>query len=145
MCPRRLIILLISAAGMINACTYSDYGTHVVEPVAGDPPTITASTNLDTLLNPEVSDSLKVVYEVVVQNGTFYLLDATVGNSPVFDSDTSHGTFWLYPNDVQVPGVDTLTLLIYYSSNTNSLADVLGIEALYLRLNYAIDFKWTPL
>ena len=37
-----------------------------VEPVAGDPPVITVSTNLDTLHSPQVNDSLEVEYLVEI-------------------------------------------------------------------------------
>jgi len=143
MFTRRLILLLIGSICMLSACTYSDFGSHLVEPIADDPPVIAATTNLDTLINPEVSDSLLVIYDIAIQNGELYYLDASVSNFQVYDSDTAQGSFWLYPDDAQLPGIDTLKLAIYYSSNSNSLADVLGIEALNLSLKYAIDFKWT--
>jgi len=144
MFTQRLIILLLGTVSLISACEYADYGHHYVDPVAGDPPVISATTNLDTLDNPVVGDSLEVIYDIAIQNGDLYYLDATVSDSWVYDSDTTQGSFWLYPNDVQIPGIDTLNLKIYYSSNTNSLGDVLGIEALTISLNYAIDFNGTP-
>lgn len=122
---------------------YSDYDQFYVEPIADDPPIITASTNLDSLANPLVDDSLEVIYDIDIQNGELYFLEARVGNFLIYDSDTTHGSFWLYPDDVNMPGIDTLSLLIYYSSNTNSLGDVLGIEYLNTSLKYAINFKWT--
>lgn len=140
MTSRRYIIALLGIAALIHGCTYSDYGHHFVEPVAGDPPVLSAVTNLDTLIYPEVIDSLEVIYEIDIQNGELYYLDALVGNSQVYDSDTTRGSFWLYPDDVEIPGIDTLKLIIYYSSNTNSLGDLLGIENLNTSLNYAIDF-----
>jgi len=140
MFTRRLILLIIGIAGLLSACIYTDYEHHLVEPVADDPPVIVATTNLDTMYNPEVNDSLQVVYDIAIQNGELYYLDASVGNSQVYGSDTTQGSFWLYSNDVELPGIDTLELKIYYSSNTNSLADIVGVEALDISLKYAIDF-----
>ncbi|MEN8202923.1 MAG: hypothetical protein ABFS28_10030 [Bacteroidota bacterium] len=139
----RLILFIPVIVSLISGCIYSDFGSHLVEPIADEPPVISATTNLDTMYNPVVSDSLKVIYDIDIRNGELYYLDASVSNFQVYDSDTTQGSFWLYPNDAQVPGIDTLKLKIYYSSNTNSLADVLGIEALNISLKYAIDFHRT--
>lgn len=141
MTGRRFFLALLGIAALIHGCMYSDYGHHFVEPVAGDPPVLSVATNLDTVINPEVIDSLEVIYEIDIQDGKLYYLDALVGNFLVYDSDTTRGSFWLYPDDVEIPGIDTLKLNMYYSSNTNSLGDLLGVEYLNTSLNYAIDFK----
>lgn len=144
MAKRIFITGIITLIALIHGCMYSDYGHYYVEPLADDPPIIVASTNLDTIYNPEVEDSLEVIYDIDIQNGELYYLDALVMERWVYDSDTTHGSFWLYPDDVQMPGIDTLIIDIGYSSNTNTLGDVLGIEAREIQLKYAIDFKWTP-
>lgn len=136
----RLPILILLTATIVSACVYSDFDQYFVEPIADEPPVISTTTNLDTMYNPEVIDSLEVIYDIDIQNGELYYLDATVGNYQVYDSDTTQGSFWLFPDDAQLPGIDTLKMKIYYSSNTNSLADVLGIEALNTRIEYAINF-----
>lgn len=141
---RKLIILLLGILSLISACTYSDYGSHFVEPIPDDPPIVSVTTNLDTIVEPVVSDSLEVIYDIELENGELYYVDAKVGNYLVYDSDTTHGSFWLYPSDVQLPGIDTLYMQVYYSTNTNSLADALGLEAFDIKLSYGLDFKWTP-
>ena len=145
MFKHRYLLSWLGMAALIHGCTYSDYDHYQVEPIAGDPPLFTVTTNLDTVDLPVVKDSLKVMYEVAIQDGEFYFLEAAVGNFLVYNSDSSQGSFWLYPDDVPMPGMDTLGLLFYYSSNTNSLGDVLGIESLNTYLKYAIDFRWPPL
>jgi len=140
---KKLIIFFLSIVSLNTACVYSDYGNYFVEPIADDPPIIFVSTNLDTMYQPVVSDSLEVIYEVDIQNGDVYFVDAWVGGSRVYESDTTQASFWLYPDDAQIPGIDTLWLDIYYSTNSNSLADALELEALEFNLKYAIDFIWT--
>jgi hypothetical protein len=144
MAKRIHITGIFTLIALIQGCMYTDYGHYYVEPIADDPPIIVARTNLDTLSNPVVEDSLEVIYDIDIQNGELYYLDAQVIDRRVYDSDSTEGSFWLYPNDVQMPGIDTLKMIIIYSSNTNTLGDVLGVEALELHLKYAIDFKWTP-
>ena len=139
------LLFLLGFIAFISACLYSEKGIYEFEPIPDDPPVISVTCNLDTIDNPTVIDSLEVIYELVIQNGDLYYVDALVGNLPVYDSDTSKGSFWLYPNHVQVPGVDTLYIDVYYSSNTNSLGDISGAEALDVNLKYAIYFNWTPL
>jgi hypothetical protein len=137
-------VLTIFLAGMtvlLGSCYYNDNGVYFVDPVPGEPPVISVTTNLDTLAGPEVTDSLEVTYDVVIENGEFYLVEANVSNNWIFYSDTTHGSFWLYPGDVTYPGVDTLYLYFYYSTNSNSLADIVKLEANLIRRTYGIDFK----
>ena len=128
---------------LINACAYSDDGLYWVDPVADDPPVVSATTSLDSMENPVITDSLEVEYAISIQNGELYLLDVSLGNESLYQSDTTNGSFWIYAYDSELPGIDTLGMTIYYSSNTNSLADKLGIEARNLGLKYAIDFNWS--
>jgi len=134
-------IVTVLVVGCISyACTYSEDDIYRVDPLPGDPPVVLATTNLDTINDLIAADSLEVAYEISIQNGELYFLDAWVGNNVVHESDTTSGSFWIYSLDAEIPGIDTLRLMIYYSSNTNSLADLFGIEALNLELKYAIDF-----
>ncbi len=136
-----LTLIVLGIVCLINGCIYSDEGAYYVDPVADDPPIVLASTNLDSIENPVVTDSLEVVYDISIQNGELYFLDVILGNKPFYDSDTAQGSFWIYASDSELPGIDTLRMDIYYSSNTNSLGDILRIEARELDLKYAIDFK----
>ncbi len=139
---RTFILLAGIIVTIVNACMYSNDGVYTVDPVPDDPPVVWATTNLDSIDNPVVYDSLEVVYDISIQNGKLYILDVLVGNAPVYEADTTMGSFWIYSYDAEVPGIDTLRMNIYYSSNTNSLADVVGLEAQNIGLKYAIDFTW---
>jgi len=125
----------------LPACFYSDSNTYYVEPVPGDPPLVSVISNLDTLYNPPVNDSLEVSYQVEIEGGEFYYLYADIVNTTVFESDSSSGSFWINSMLADSSGIDTLKLEFYYSSNSNSLADKVGYEALSDTLKYAIDFN----
>ena len=131
-------VLLFSA---LRGCFYSDSEMYYVEPIADDPPIISLSTNLDTLHDPQVNDSLEVNYLVEVSGGEFYYVYADVAGSTVFESDSTQGSFWLTSDMVESTGVDTLFMEFYFSANTNSLADEFGYEALLEYLNLAVDFN----
>ena len=137
------IPVVLGIVCLINACTYSEDGVYRVDPVPDDPPVVWTTTNLDSIENPVITDSLEVDYNFSIQNGELYILDVTLGDVSIYQSDTTHGSFWIYANDSELPGIDTLRMIFYYSSNTNSLADKLGLEARDLGLKYAIDFKWS--
>jgi hypothetical protein len=131
----------LTALALLSACIYSDSDIYKVDPVADDPPVVSVVTNLDTLLNPRVNDSLEVIYELSIADGELYYVDAKVSDWTVHSSDTTHGSFWIYPTQSDETELDTLYMVFYYSSNTNTLADVAGYEALTTRLKYAIDFS----
>jgi hypothetical protein len=140
---RKFIPVLFAAlllAGL-PACFYADSEMYNVEPVPGDPPVRSVITNLDTLYNPQVNDSLEVIYQVEVSGGKFYYVYADVASSTVFESDSTYGSFWITSDMADSLGVDTLYMEFYYSSNSNSMADKLGYEALLDYLKIAIDFN----
>ncbi len=112
-----------------------------MEPIPGDPPLFSVSTNLDTLSNPTVNDSLEVIYDVEISGGELYYLYADVGNTTIFESDSTSGSFWIFPILADSSGIDSLYMEFYYSSNSNSLADKTGYEALVEYLSFAIDFN----
>lgn len=133
-----LTVLLLSG---FSGCFYSDSEMFYVQPVAGDPPVISVSTNLDTLHNPQVNDSLEVEYLVEINDGEFFYVYADLAGSTVYESDTSQAAFWITPYMADSAGIDTLYMEFYYSSNTNSLADKLGYEARVENLKFALDFN----
>ena len=140
---RKFIPILFAAlllAGL-PACFYTDSEMYNVEPVPGDPPVRSVVTNLDTLHNPQVNDSLEVIYQVEVSGGEFYFVYADVASSTVFESDSTYGSFWITPDMADSLGVDTLYWDFYYSTNSNSMADMIGYEALLDSLKIAIDFN----
>jgi len=136
--PLFFAVLLLSG---LPACFYSDSELYEVEPVPGDPALISVRTNLDSLYNPPVNDSLEVIYQVEISGGDFYYVYADVANTTVFESDSSYGSFWINSVLADSAGLDTLVMEFYYSSNSNSLADKVGYEALFKSLNFIIDFN----
>ena len=129
--------LLISG---LPACIFSDSEVYYVEPVPGDPPLISISTNLDTLYIPQVIDSLEVIYQVEISGGELYYVYAEIASSLVYESDSTHGSFWINPGMAAYLGIDTLSIEFYYSTNSNSFADKMGYEAQVNTLKYAINF-----
>ena len=125
----------------LPACFYNDAEMYNVEPVPSDPPVRSVITNLDTLYNPQVNDSLEVIYQVEVSGGEFYKVYADVASSTVFESDSTYGSFWITSDMADSLGVDTLYMEFFYSSNSNSMADKLGYEVLLDYLKIAIDFN----
>jgi hypothetical protein len=133
-----LTALLMSC---LPGCFYSDSDMYYVEPIPDDPPELTVSTNLDSLYNPPVNDSLEVEYRVDIRHGELYYVYAEIARAMVFESDSVYGSFWITPFMADSAGIDTLHMEFYYSSNTNSLADKLGYEALVKYLDFALDFN----
>jgi hypothetical protein len=126
---------------LLPACFYTDSELYKVEPVAGDPPVFSVTTNLDTLYNPLVNDSLEVIYRVDIEGGELYYVYGVIAETQVFESDSIYGSFWINHGVAEEPGVDTLYLDFYYSSNSNSLADIVKYEALLTTLNLAVEFN----
>lgn len=125
----------------LTGCFYSDTDMYFVEPIPDDPALISVSTNLDTLTNPPVNDSLKVEYHVEITGGELYYVFAELARYMVFESDSIRGSFWITPFMVDSAGIDTLHMNFYYSSNTNSLADKFGYEAMVMYRDFALEFN----
>lgn len=134
-----LIIAILLA--LPHSCFYSDSELYRVDPIPDDPPVFSLSTNLDTLYHPAVNDSLQVSYQVEIEGGELYYLYAVIANTAVYDSDTTRGSFWIYPKLATDSGVDTLYIDLYYSTNSNSLADQVGYEAILETMKFAVDFN----
>jgi len=134
-------VFTLAAMSLLSACYFTDSEWYKADPVADDPSEVLVISNLDTLFNPRVNDSLQVIYEVSVVNGEFFFMEAMVSDWTVHSSDSSYGSFWIYPTQSDETGLDTLYLDFYHSSNSNTLADVTGYEALITGQNYAIDFS----
>jgi len=140
---RKAILVLISFTVLVllSACSFTDTEFYRADPVADDPPVVSVLTNLDTLFNPKVNDSLQVIYEVSVVNGNFYFMEALVSSWTIHSSDSAYGSFWVYPSQSYETDLDTLYLDIYHSSNSNTLADRIGYEASITRQAYIIDLN----
>lgn len=131
-------VLLLSLS---EGCFYTDTDMYFVDPVAGDPPQVSVTTSLDTLFEPPVNDSLRVEYLVEISGGELYYVYAELAQSMVYESDSYQGSFLIIPEMADSEGIDTLYLNFYYSSNTNSLADKLGYEALVMYLDFPLYFN----
>ena len=135
---------LIISAGLLllcHSCFYNESDIYFADVVAGEPPVFTVSTNLDTLMDPMVNDSLEVSYTAEIENGDFYLVQSYLSDGFIFQSDSLQHSFWLYPDDVAFPGLDTLYFYFYYSTNSNSLADLVQAEANIVQRKYPIIFQ----
>ena len=132
------ILILAGLVALMSACVYTESGTYYVDPVPGEPPSFQASTNLDTIPDPIVIDSLEVFYDVEIENGEFYQVEAYSFDEIVYLSDTIHGSFWIIHDSLYRTGIDTLSLFFFYSTNSNSLADIVGAEYNVLELEYPI-------
>jgi len=127
---------LMKTAGLVlilflNGCMYqsTDYYYNTVVP--GEEPTLTFTTSLDTL-SSAVNDSFLIAFTANVDYGRilqvdFYYMDTAL----VYRSDTTTDTFWLNPFIGDTAYSDSLEVNVYYSTNTGSLADVLGGEYYY--------------
>jgi hypothetical protein len=135
------ILMAVLLFTLIPACFYSDPDLYEVEPEPGDPPVISVTTNLDTLNNPPINDSLQVIYHVEIEGGELYYVYAVIASTQVFESDSIYGSFWINHSLAAETGVDTLYMDFYYSSNSNSLADAVGYEARNQPLKIAVDFN----
>ncbi len=139
---RVLIILLSGLAAALSSCIYSNYGDNFVVPDPGDPPTINAETNLDTMgWDIILTDSLEVTYSIQIDNGEVYQVLAFLSYLQLYESDSLNGGFWIHDEMWEVAGVDTLTIYIYYSTNSNSLGDIVGVEANLLNLKFPILYE----
>ena len=134
-------LLAVVLLAMPHSCFYSDSELYRVDPIPGDPPVLSVSSSLDTLYHPAVNDSLQVSYQVEVEGGELYYMYAVIANTAVYDSDTTQGAFWIYPELATDSGVDTLYIDLYYSTNSNSLADQVGYEAILETMKIAVDFN----
>lgn len=125
---------------LIAACSYSENGIHYVDPIPGEPPTFHVSTNLDTLMTIKVADSFYIAYDVEIVNGKFYQLDAYAFDNIIFASDSTSDSFWIFRDTLVEPAVDTLLMYFYYSTNSNSLADIVEIEFNVFDLKFPISY-----
>jgi hypothetical protein len=135
---------------VVFGCSYTDPDIYYVEPIPGDSVTVVVTTNLDTVELAQINDSLLFTFRAEIEGGKFYAAQASVENQLIYanfteyDSDTIigpfvlTGSFWIKQDLDAGPGVSSMLLEIFHSANTNSLADVLGIEVDIFELEYAI-------
>ena len=145
---RASISLFLLLAMFLAACSYSSSEIYYASPIPGDTATVVLSTNLDTIDTAVISDSLLFKYRAEIENGELYFTSAGIGNtilyqhSTDYDPDTIMGpfvlrdSFWIWSDPATDTGHYTLLFTVYYSTNTNSLGDELGIEADLLNLEF---------
>jgi hypothetical protein len=141
-----LIFLLVLAS-----CSYSDPEMYYAEPVPGDSTSVVLTTSLDTVEDAVVIDSLLFSFRAEVEGGKLYFTEASMGNISLYQNDANYDpdtltesyvladSFWL-SRLIPVPqGENSMFLTLYYSSNTNSLADKVGLEAFTIEEEYIIN------
>lgn len=146
---KRVIISLFAGLLLLAmACTYTNSEFYYATPIPGDSASINVSTNLDTVDPISIKDSLLFKYRAEINNGKLYLANASISSYtlyqfyPEYDPDTLMApyvlvdSFWIWSDLASDTGVYPMLLEFYYSSNTNSLGDVLGLEADILELNF---------
>ena len=114
---------------VMNSCIYSEEEDYFKDIVPGTPPNVSLSTNLDTINIPEVFDSLEIHYTIEITGGELIWSQFLLEDSIVFSSASAPNSFWLV-NNMYYSGLLKLRMEAYYNSNTGSLADIIGIEAL---------------
>lgn len=142
-------LLIITFLGLaLSACTYTDDSIYYVEPIPGDSATVHVITNLDSIEQSVIADSLLFKYSVEIAGGELYFNEASINNLVLYqyatnyDPDTVIGpfvltdSFWIQGDLPLGTGMNTLLFSVYYSSNTNSLADRVRREANILNLEF---------
>jgi len=138
---RNLLAITISLFILFTvSCEYSERDIYYHSVIPGEPPSININTNLDTLEAPSIIDSLLISYEIMVAGGEFIWTRFLLSDSLIFYSDTATSSFWLKSEMATGSGTRELTMEAYYSTNSGSIADVLGIEAFKETIVYDIGF-----
>ncbi|MEN8156239.1 MAG: hypothetical protein ABFS10_04760 [Bacteroidota bacterium] len=150
---QNITIIILSLAIGMGACIYADSGIYTVDPVPGEKATVSVTTNMDTLVDPVLSDSLQVIYDFEIDNGELYYVESILEETRVYelllnyDPDTIEGpfgltdTFWIHRSVPVDSGLHSLSLRFYYSSNTNTMADLFRVEADELERAYPITVE----
>jgi len=142
-----LALLILAATG----CSYSDPDIYYVEPIVANPASVLVLTNLDSIDTAPVADSLLLRYRAEIEGGEMYATQATIESQAIYlrytpyNPDTISGSFivsdsfWIRQDQLADTGVSTLGFNVYYSANTNSLADIVGLEAEILELEFKLS------
>lgn len=151
---KRVIISLFAGPLLLAmACTYSNSEFYYATPIAGDSATVVVSTNLDTIDPIIIKDSLLFKYRAEIDNGKLYLANASIFSYTLYQFYTEYDpdtllapyvlvdSFWIWSDLAADTGTYPMLLELYYSSNTNSLGDVLGFEADILQLNFDLKLE----
>ena len=135
---------------IMNSCTYTDDTEHFVSPVPGEPPVFSVQCNLDTLPLIRTDDEILVSYSAEIDNGVLYYVSAEVNELLTYDTlanlkaDSTTGALVLsdsfYVKKVVdlLPGENILDLYFFVSTNSNTIADLVGAEADIIQLIHFI-------
>ncbi len=127
------IFLIILTA----SCFYTETDRYPTDIISEYNPKITFSSNIDTIKDITVTDSLLFSYKVAIDTGSLYFSDVYLGNLHLVRSDTTSDSLWIYPGYVNNNGDYELTLVSYFKSYSESLADIMNAEFL------AADTSWS--
>jgi hypothetical protein len=147
-----ILISLVTLVAMVTlltpGCSYSDPNIYYATPVPDDSARVVVFTNLDDIDTAVIVDSLMFKYEVEIEGGELYFLEASISNfllyqyRPNYNPDTISGpyflvdSFWVPEEVAADSGLSSLIFSLYYSSNTNSLGDKVHVEADILNLDF---------
>ena len=143
-----LVTLVLLITLLTPGCSYSDPNIYYATPVPDDSARVVVFTNLDDIDTAVIVDSLMFKYEAEIEGGELYYLEASMSNillyqyQPEYNPDTITGpyilvdSFWIPAEVAAETGLSSLLFSLYYSSNTNSLADKVQVEAAILNLNF---------
>jgi len=127
-----LLIFLFS-----SSCYYSDPSTYEVEIVSDYNPSVEVLSNLGIHDSVAILDSLLFEYMISIDTGRLYFADLYIGNLLIYRSESLSDSIWIDPYYITVPGDYTLTMLAYYKSYSESLADLYNAEFI------VYDTAWT--
>jgi len=137
----------------MSACSFTDDQIYYVEPVPGDSAVVKVSTNLAPTDTSVIADSLLFIYDAEIEGGELYFTEASIDNLVLYqfatdyDPDTVNGpyalkdSFWIRGDLPLEAGINTLLFSVFYSSNTNSLADKVRREATILDLEFNVKLE----
>ena len=146
-------LFLVLLALALTSCSYSDDQIYYVDPVPGDSATVLLNTNLDPADTLLIVDSLLFMYSAEIEGGEIYFTEASIGNlilyqfATDYDPDTISGpyvltdSFWIQSNLPLEEDLNTMFFSVFYSSNTNSLADKFRREANILELEFNLMWE----
>ena len=145
---RALVSMLITLALLLAGCSYSNSEIYYAYPIPGDSATLVVTTNLDSLDRVVITDSLIFKYSAQIEGGALYFTQASIRSFTLYqyatnyDPDTITGpyvltdSFWIFRDMATDTGIYSMLFTLYFSSNTNSLGDKVGIEADILNLDF---------
>lgn len=125
---------------VLASCIYSNNEVYVAEPQQSNPAVIDFRSNLDSISPLLIGDSLLFSYETTITGGELYFVDAFLEDQWLYDRDVEYDpdtltgpftladSFWIQAAGLPDQEQLELSVFLYHSSNSNTLADLLGLE-----------------